>query len=501
MTPMSAHHHARTGGDIRMRVAHGISEHSLFAPHERVVLAFSGGADSLALLTILRELVADGILSIDIVLAHMNHGLRGTAADRDLEFCRDTADACNLPFVSALLPVEQLREKGESLEQAARRLRYDFLMQTAAAAQAKKIAVGHHADDVAETLLMRMLRGCGLYGLAAMPPRRTLQYGSDIALVRPLLPVAKHELVAYLKARETGFRYDESNADPRYRRNRIRNRLIPELKRRIPDCGPTERLCKINALACEARAHLDALAAEAVEKALSRTAAGGVCLCTEPLTPLSRGVRIAAFRRVIQSLSENGGCAPALTRMHWDALDALLMRRPGCSLSLPGGLTARREHGGIFFFEKDVERSQAAERPLPVPGRISPAGAPPLTLTASLGTMSEHRYPPEAVEREDRWCAHLDIDAVGLPLSVRTRRAGDRFHPLGAPGERKLKRFLIDRKIPLHRRDGIPLVLDAGGRIVWVAGEEIADFCRVTVETKTIIELRACSHSADQTGV
>ena len=484
---MSASQDGEAGSAVCSRVLDFISAHNLIAPGEKIILGFSGGPDSLALLDIMGALTASGSLSTHIVLAHMNHCMRGEAADRDQEFCRETARRRGLHLVTSVIPVESHRRRGESPEQAARRLRYDFLLQTALAERAAKIAVAHHADDVAETLLLRLIRGCGLYGLAAMPPIRRLKSGSDVSLVRPLLPAYKSEIVEYLNARRLAYRLDQSNTDIKYRRNSIRVHLLPKLQQNSEGAVLKERLFRVNLLACETRSRLETLADAAWDSTVNDLREGGLCLSTKAISAYARPLRTAMFRRAIQIIGGCEGRAPALKRMHWTGLDAMLKKPPGCLMSLPGGLTARREHGAIVIF-RHPGRKDTEIHPLHLPGQSGPV-AGLYRVCAALEDLSGLGNAAGAVNKDNRMVVHLDADAVELPLSVRTRRPGDRFQPLGAPGMRKLKRFFIDRKIPLRKRDETPLVLDAAGRIIWVAGEEIADFCRVTAETEHVIQL------------
>lgn len=487
-TIMSARFPEHTGEDISRRVLEAISEYELFAPGERVVVGLSGGPDSVALLHVLLELTRSGAFPLDLVAAHMNHSLRRGAADADQRFCEEMAAQCGLRCVTRAIPVQSNREKGESVEQAARRLRYDFLLRVAGTERAATVAVAHHADDVAETLLLRMLRGCGLYGLAAVAPARPVQSGSDVSLVRPLLHLQKRELVDYLCGMDVPYRIDSSNADIQYRRNDLRAHLIPALQE--AGCsGLTARLSRINSLACAARYRLETLADAHWERVLCGRDARGVSFYADRLLDLSPPLRTALFRRAIQGLSGREHCAPGLQREHWRGLDAMLRRPPGAALSLPGKLTARREHGSIYIFCAEQERHTDSV-PLPVPGRSGPVGAYQ-RISAVVKTIPAGAGLPDIAGEQDPFTARLDADHVPLPLKLRTRRAGDRFHPLGAPGGRKLKRFLIDRKIPLRERDRMVLVIDARGRIVWVAGEEIADFCKLTTASEDIIELHA----------
>ncbi len=467
------------------RVLSFIKEHSLFAPGEKVVLGFSGGPDSMALLHILAGLNKSRALRLELVLAHMNHSLRGSCADADQQFCRETAKKFGFKFVSSTVSVREKRKKGESLEQAGRRLRYDFLHEAAKNEGAKKVAVAHHADDVAETLVLRMLRGCGLYGLAGMAPARLLKRGSDVVLTRPLLDVRKNDIIAYLEAVRAGYRIDNSNADPAYLRNYLRIKLIPELEFSCKGSF-TERLSEINRLANEVRTHNETRVESVWDELVCGTCKDGLSLSAEAMAACSRSLRTALFRRAICRLAGFPDSVPDLKRDHWTELDSLLFHEPGRSVSLPGGLRARREHGSIFLFGERAEKKWG-ETELIIPGRSGQV-AGGVRITASMIRVSAGQNATRLVDSGNRQVAHLAPEKVDMPLKVRTRRPGDRFRPLGSPGSCKLKKFFIDRKIPLRDRDSTALVLDRQGRIIWVAGFEIADFCKLTGEEEKVLE-------------
>jgi len=479
------------GAGLCRRVYDYISEHGLLAPGEKVVLGFSGGPDSVALLKILSGLSKPHAFHLEIIPAHMNHALRGPAADADQVFCKNFAAAAGLKLVTETIPVSKERRRGESVEDAGRRLRYDFLRRVAEAEGAGKIAVAHHADDLAETLLLRLLRGCGLYGLAAMAPGRPVHSDSRIFLVRPLLAIRKAELTQLLESEGETYCTDHSNADNLYRRNSLRAHLLPELQEAFSGTL-IDRLASVNSLAVALRTSVGKQADVAWRETVSAPEDGkGLVFSAEAMQALDRPVRTEIFRRAVRALT---GCferTPDLKRMHWDTLDAMLCKSPGHAESLPGGIRARREHGSLLLFEeKGTAREEKGEESmLAVPGQSGPV-AGGVRISASVVKPQDGGGSFDLARVRDRWFAHLDLDKVEMPLSVRTRRPGDRFFPLGAPGHRKLKRFFIDRKIPLHKREKIPLVIDGGGRIIWVVGEEIADFCKLTGFEKKALVLR-----------
>jgi len=201
---------------------------------------------------------------------------------------------------------------------------------------------------------------------------------------------------------------------------------------------------------------------------------GAVALREAPFRALSRPLRALAVRRAVGLLQRDPLAPPGLTRRHYDAAARLPEQPVGAGLSLPGGFLARREHGLIYIARAEAPAPSSAEATLPVPGSVS-LREPSMRIAARAGP----------------WRVYVAAEALRLPLSVRTRRPGDRFRPLGAPGERKLKAFFIGRKVPRHQRDRTPLVADASGRIVWVVGHEIADHVRLTGRERRAVRLEA----------
>ncbi len=469
------------------RVAEHIIRHDMFHRGERVVLGFSGGPDSVALMNIIWDLKRREDFSCELVLAHMNHCLRGADADAEQKFCQEQAQKSGLEFVASSVSVHEHGRSGETVESAARRLRYEFLKRVAIEKKSTKIAVAHHADDVAETLLLRLMRGCGLYGLAAMPPVRPIEFGSDIRLIRPLLCVSKNDLLTYLDSIGARYCIDRSNFDLCYDRNFIRQKLMPKLQAGL-NGALNDGLLALNFDACQLRDYFEDMV-DVYSSAISHHAeGGGVSLDSKELVKIGKNLRIAIFRRAIQNVQHNRDKAPELSRDHWKCLDEMLFKNPGRSLTLPGKVLARREHSSIYIFKK-ARKAETHRIELPIPGSCGPVGEYD-GIRASIEKGLETKGGLDAVKKKGRCIAYLNLRKLELPLFVRLRRPGDRFYPLGAPGERKLKDFFIDRKIPLRRRDRIPVVIDADNRIIWVAGEEIADFCKLKGPEEECLKLQ-----------
>lgn len=436
------------------------------APAGRLVVAVSGGVDSMVLLDVLARL--RDRLGLRLHVAHVHHGLRGRAADRDAAFVVAEATRRGLPAsVSRLDPTE--RRRGESVEMWARSARYACLDAVAARVRATRIAVAHTRDDQAETVLLHLLRGTGPRGLAGIPPIRH-------RILRPLLSVSRAEVEAYAAARRLAFRTDRSNASDVYLRNRVRHHLLPLLAR-----GYNPRIVEsLAALASLMREDESALTEEAASLfvAGAREAGGAVYLATEAL----RGVPPAIARRVFQAAfqrvrPEGARGRHALTRRHLEALSRLLSR--DAAVGLPGGSEARREGTEIRIGPAAATRP-GTPRPAPPPG-AEPSGEIPVrpgVWTPWPPLQCRLRVRPleggAPLTRGAPWREVLSPRLLEAPLRLRGWRPGDRFRPLGMRGEKKLQDFFVDAKVPREERGRIPLLL-AGGRIAWVVGQRIAE--------------------------
>jgi tRNA(Ile)-lysidine synthase len=347
------------------------------------------------------------------------------------------------------------------------------------------VATGHQADDVAETVLLRLLRGAAVTGLGAMAPARPL--GESVRLVRPLLEVRRHELRSYLESRGQEWRRDSSNRDTRYTRNRIRHELIPALEADYPTFS-VESLAGLNESALEVARLLSDLADRLWRDSCRTDEDDEVVLETGALAAAPAAVRKVTAARAVSRLEPE---AP-LRAEHYAELAALPGRPVGAQVALPGEVFARREHGMVYF----ARRKPAAQLPcrwLDIPGQVA---VPEAGLRIECAEAADEVDAERARAKSSKWQVFVARKGAGQRFSVRGRQAGDRFHPLGAPGERKLKEFLIDARVPRHERDSIPLVLAEDGRIAWVVGLRIGEPFRLPPGGAPALRLRAVQTSS-----
>jgi tRNA(Ile)-lysidine synthase len=449
-----------------------IRRHSLASPETRVVVALSGGSDSVALAHLLRELDAAGELSVAGV-AHFNHQLRDDA-DRDEAFCRSMAAALGWPFVSDRGDVRaRAAREDRSIEDAARTARHEFLDHARAHFSADVVAVGHTRDDQAETFLLRLLRGAGPRGLSAMHPR-------NAHIIRPLLDCRRADLRAYLAERAIAFVEDETNTDVAIPRNRVRAELLPLLEQRF---NPSV----VDALAGQAELARDEWM-WMIEEVRSQNVEVREVRNVAELLAVPRALRRLAVWLAMKDTA--GGRTVSLD--HVDAVLELL-EAPGASgsIDVPGHVVERI--GDRVVLRKgrsgDARSAEPAifRYPLSVPGEVS-LPEQGLVVSAELAAAEAGAQALRANVR-NRATAVVAAEGWTAPLAVRNRRPGDRFRPFGLDGQKKLQDFLVDRKVARADRDRVPLVVDENDRILWVAGHEIDEAFRVTAASQAVLIL------------
>lgn len=444
----------------------------------RVVVALSGGADSVALSWLLAELAERGTLEL-AGIAHLNHQLRGADADDDELFCGAIAARMRVPFRSVRVDVAAAAlARGESIEAAARHARYTWLAEIARELAATHIATGHTLDDQAETVLLRLLRGAGSRGLSGIRAVRG-------AVVRPLIECRRADVRAYLAARGEAFREDASNTDVSIPRNLLRRDLLPVIDRVAP--GGLEALARTAALAADDEDFLVAQAVIAARSVVS-TSADGVQLQRGPLKALAPAVA----RRVIRGAIELAAPleAPRLTSRHIEAVWRLATSDRAQHADLPG-VRVEVDQQVLRVSPAGTDEGRAAghrsfELILDVPGALTILAAG-WRISAGLG----HQTPPAGVEAREALQIAVPVELVRGPLTVRNRRPGDRIKPLGAPGRKKVQDLLVDRKVPRAERDRVPVVVDRDGHVVWVVGVAMADEFRVTAPEVEVVVFKA----------
>jgi tRNA(Ile)-lysidine synthase len=436
-----------------------IRRHAMLAGGERVLVAVSGGADSVALLATLLDLNAE--LNLDLQVVHVDHQLRPDSAD-DARFVEELGARLGVPVIVEGVDVP----RGGSLEAAARSVRHAALEKLRRRRGAARIALGHTADDQAETLLMRILDGAGVRGLAAIPPVRG-------PIIRPLIDARRQDIEAVLRRAGLTWVEDPTNRDERFRRNRIRHDVLPALAAAgAGDVVPA--LVRTAALAREAIAALDAMAARELVRLATFAADGGLTLPLSGLRSLPSSVAPEVLR---QAAARLGSTAPLRAWGHRGLARILAPLPPRRPFRL-GGVIVQVSGDRVR-----LGRTLAGELspgPLTVPGRT------PLPEIHSAIEVTVHEAAGYRVPRE-RSVAAFDADLVPMPLGVRARRRGDRLVTADRL-ERRLKSLLIASRIPRWDRSLVPIV-EAAGEILWVAGVRRTATAPLTDRTRRVLQL------------
>jgi tRNA(Ile)-lysidine synthase len=448
------------------KVTHTIIQQNLFKPGDSLIVALSGGADSTALLDLLAHLPD---FNLKLIVAHLNHGLRGAESDADEEFCRTLAETYALPFATQRVDVKKMAQvRRLNLEDAGRRARIEFFDALSIRQGAAAVVLAHHADDQAETVLMRLLRGSGMSGLSGMP------YRNDRGYLRPLLDVPRAEIEQYLHDRDLHWREDASNRDTAFLRNRIRHQLLPLLEEYNPCVRST--LATTASLLAGDEDLLEELTGEAFSKACCMEE--GRVVCT--LGPL-RSLKAALLKRVLRhAITALTGTLAGVSLRHIDAISALIdSDRPNSRVTLPEGITAVREYDRLLLQLNDrIWLDSDFELLIPEPGEYHL----PIGGTISVELISSAAFPITS----DAAC--FDLVKTPFPWVVRTFRPGDRIVPFGMKGRKKVKNIFIDQKIPVSERKIIPLLF-SGDNLIWVAGMCASELCRTDDASVTLVRV------------
>jgi len=460
--------------DLVSTVRETIRRYRMISTRDTVLAAVSGGPDSVCMLHVLLGLRDE--MEFDVVVAHLDHQFRGEESRRDAEFVAELAGRFDLRCICHEENVPRfLMSNAMSAADAARILRYQFLVKTSKLEYCQRIATGHNADDQAETVLMRVLRGAGPDGLAGIPPKR------ESTIIRPLLACWRADIEAYLDEHDLPYRIDESNSDSKYLRNELRNELLPHLGRYNPQISRS--LAGLASIMADVSAHFDRLTDKALPEVLKTARLGQFVLDLPTLAGYDEALKRSVFRRVFASLRPD---LPPLASHHVENLLRMLREgEVGVSVELPDRARARMEHGCVVFSHGEGPPT-AEERELPVPGETSFEEAG-LTITAELLPRSELGYCPIEANED---IALFDWDSLGSPLRVRSKREGDRFVPFGMDGSQSLKDLFINSKVAFSFRPSVPVLCDDEG-ILWVVGLRRAARAPVTDETSTVLAVRA----------
>jgi len=436
---------------------------------EKVLVAVSGGVDSVVLLDVLRHLQDE--YPIDLAVAHLDHGLRGEESAGDARFVADLAKEAEIPLVSERIDLTSSESwPGLGPEGRAREARRSFLFRAAESVGADAIALGHTANDRAETILFNLTRGGGPAGLAGFEP-------VNRPFIRPLIEVTRDEIIAYAKESGIAWREDGTNADLSFSRNRIRHRVLTELKRINPRA--IEAICRGGDLVRDLFTAISHLIAPAWDAAFKGEEDGRIILSRGAIAGLSPEVGALLIREGIRRA--RGGLSGIGSVHIRDTLRLIRSERAHGSLDLPGISVRVQGDELLLSTERSREKGELLE-----PVSLGHNAFPKIGLSLDLEILPIEKAHPVS---EDRTVELVDADRVRFPLNLRRRRPGDRFVPLGMKEEVKLKDFLINESVPFFDRDDTPLLCDRE-RIIWVVGVRISDEVKLTDRTERALIMR-----------
>jgi tRNA(Ile)-lysidine synthase len=478
--------------NIEKKVAEFLRLHGIFAGTGGVLIAVSGGADSICLLHVLKTLRDERFLEAKLVCAHINHQLRGQASDVDQCFVSECAGALGLPVVARSVDVPACaRTHKLSIETAARQLRLAALAEIARDQGCSWVATGHHKNDNAETVIQRLRRGTGFRGLAGIRPIRPLD--DDLRFARPLLCATHDEILHYLHKHALQWREDHTNADTVYMRNYIRHRMLPLLQQDSQACLVEE----LSELAMSAGRLYDRVRRQAEEawNTMAHRDEDKIGIDATGLALLPEPVAIELIRRTLVSL---GAGERDLTERHYGNILRLARRRAiNEAVCLPGGFSVRYESGQVV-----LRHSSGTRRAIHSYAAVGGTGVhgTPYTLTIPGRTrFCGYEINAEILDRDkvdmrriagDKgpFTEYLDWDRVKPPVIVRPRQPGDRFEPLGLGSVKKVGKFLTTAKVSRKLRERAILFADRE-RILWVCPIRIAGPVRITDRTQRVLKL------------
>jgi tRNA(Ile)-lysidine synthase len=450
-------------------IAHGtgqaIIKYHLFEKGDRILVAFSGGPDSTALLHLLNNLRDK--FDLEIAAAHLDHSIRKASAGERL-FCRETCQKLKIKFYSRRVDIPALaRRWGQSLEQAGRETRYAYFESLAEKYGYTKIATGHTLDDNAETILLNLARGSGLRGLAGIPRMRG-------RIIRPLLDFEKKELVAWLDARNIKYLRDWSNRSPIFARNRIRLLMLPELEKINP--AARKNIARLSEFVAEELEYLSSQTVSAYMDVLVEHDKTKIALDLGKLVRYHKSLKKKVLNEAFKNLSRDTGnlSSQAISR----AL-SIVEGQSGKKAPLGHGLTIIKSHRQVAIIKKSARPGKTG---LKIPGRTG--------LPAQMGIIEARVIGKDEIVEFDRDNRNVYLDLGKMTeIGVRFRQRGDKIRPLGMKGHRLLSDILIDSKIPEYERENIPLVF-SGNELAWIVGIMISEDFKVSDNTKKVLNLR-----------
>jgi tRNA(Ile)-lysidine synthase len=447
------------------KVTNTIRKYSMLSGEERVLIGISGGPDSVCLLHVFDKIKDD--FRLDLHATYIDHCLRPGETDAEIQFCKNLCENLKIPFITKSINVKSHAEKQKiNMQEAARQLRYKAFEETSYEINAHKIALGHTADDQAETLLMRLFRGSGPTGLSGIPPVR----GN---IIRPLIEIERKEIERFLDDEKIDFIVDSSNLKKDYLRNKIRLSFIPMLKELNPDI--IETLSKTAEIFRDEERYFGIIVTKTMMKLISRKTDTRIELFLAPFEIMDKVIMRRVLRRAIEETRGLRG----ISFIHIENIIELIKKgKPGDRLYLPGGIRVIKEYSIIILTSEPPVRLNTYA--FEVPGEV--------ILKEGNAVIKAFLENDADGYGDGKTMAVFDGDKTGTALTVRPRKNGDFFYPMGFGKRKKLQDYFVDEKVPRDERDSVPIIV-SGDDIVWIAGFRGDERFKVTEETKKVVKL------------
>jgi tRNA(Ile)-lysidine synthase len=452
-----------------------IIKYNMISDGNHVLIGLSGGPDSVSLTIILNQLKSE--LDLNLSALYVNHGLRPDEAGKELVFCSKFCKEQGIVLHSKDVYVKKLmEEKKLNLHEAARELRYTAFKDVSAEIRADKIALGHNADDQAETVLMRIMRGSGRKGISGIPPKRG-------RIIRPLIETERVDIEKFLhEDLSQPFMIDSSNLKDGYLRNWLRINIMDELRKKDP--GIVRELCRTADILRDEDEYLELIVTKTLMKLISRKSDRSIELFLSPLETIELPVLRRLLRRAIDAVTGLKG----ISFVHIENIIALIKKgRAGDRVYLYGEIRAIKEYAVLKI---------TSEHPVKIAEyKLGPSKEIVIKEIGSVLKAVVEDRPDLAAACDGKSSVFLDAGSVQFPLTVRSRDTGDFFYPLGFGKKKKIQDFFVDEKVPRDKRDRVPIVL-SGNDIIWVAGFRADERFRTTDSTEKFIRLTITkSHS------
>jgi len=475
---------------IVQKVLNYVVNNKLIEANEHIVVGVSGGADSICLLFVLKKI--QSIIPFTISVVHVEHGIRGEESRQDAEFVKNICMVYDLSFRQYSYDVIGLAKAGKvSVEEAARKVRYESFWEAVGEIGAAKVAVAHHKNDQAETILWNMLRGTGLKGLGGMSPLKEMQG----VVIRPLLCLTREEIECCLKENEIFYRQDSTNLETDYTRNKIRLELLPYVEKKL-NAKAIKHIAAIGDSVREANEFIQSFAHEKYQTIAAKVN-GNVSISVSKLRQEEHIIQTYIIRQGLFSLKTN---LKNIDNTHIESLVHLCSLQVGKEVHLPEGIRGRREYDSLILLKtskgtKEMMTAGEEKKGVQIPGKVYFLN---FMFDFSVEKYEGEEYRKRAYEiknqkeliSQKKYTMWLDYDKIKFSPELRVRTSGDYIMINNLGGRKKLKSFFIDEKISREERSQIPL-LCLGNEVIWVVGHRLSEKYKITNETKTILKIQA----------